>query len=98
VSRATLYAYAGFFFNTLGGQAYLRRRSPRIEALACFYGLEALDGAIRAGHNPYGLDPRPEIPRCRDLVATQEFVFSERYVAELDAISRRWEDREAEGP
>jgi hypothetical protein len=97
VSSEALYAYAGFFFNTLGGQAYLRRRSPRVEALACFYGLHALDGAIRAGHNPYGLDPRPEIPRCRDLVALQGFVFSDRYLAELDEMSARWKARDAVG-
>jgi len=91
--RGVLYAYAGFAFNTLGGQAYLRRRSPRVEGLACFYGLSALDSVIRAGHNPEGLDPRREIPRCRALVASQPFVFSERYTAELDAMARRWKSR-----
>ena len=35
-----LYDYAGFFFNTLGGQAYLRRRTPRVESLVCFYALQ----------------------------------------------------------
>jgi hypothetical protein len=98
VSGEALYAYAGFIFNTLGGQAYLRRRSPRVEALACFYGLQALDGAIHAGHNPDGLDPRPEIPRCRDLVAQQGFVFADRYVAELEEMSRRWKARDFAGP
>jgi hypothetical protein len=91
--KAVLYAYAGFAFNTLGGQAYLRRRSPRVESLACFYGLSALDGVIRAGHNPEGLDPRREIPRCRELAASQPLVFSERYTAELDAMARRWKAR-----
>lgn len=98
VSSEALYAYAGFLFNTLGGQAYLRRRSPRVEALACFYGLQVLDGAIRGGHNPHGLDPRPEIPRCRDLVALQDFVFADRYGAELEEMSRRWKTREAGEP
>jgi hypothetical protein len=93
-----LYAYAGFLFNTLGGQAYLRRRSPRIEALACFYGLQVLEHAIRSGHNPQGLDPRPEIPRCRALVASQDLVFSDRYVAELDAMARRWADGAPRSP
>ena len=91
--RSSLYAYSGFLFNTLGGQAYLRRRSPRVEALACFYGLQVLDDAIRSGHNPSGLDPRPEIPRCRDLVAASDFVFKERYLAQLAAISGRWDRR-----
>jgi hypothetical protein len=89
----TLYAYAGFLFNTLGGQAYMRRRSPRVEALTCFYGLRILADAIDGGHNPQGIDPRPEIPRCRDLVESQDFVFTERYLAELDAIAERWDNR-----
>jgi len=93
LGRSSLYAYSGFLFNTLGGQAYLRRRSPRVEALVCFFGLEALDGAIREGHNPQGLDPRPEIPRCRELVAASDFVFEERYLAQLDAMSARWDKR-----
>jgi hypothetical protein len=98
VKSETLYAYAGFLFNTLGGQAYLRRRSPRVEALACFYGLQVLERSIRSGHNPQGLDPRPEIPRCRALVASQDLVFADRYVTELDAMARRWEERGPRSP
>jgi len=90
LDTAVRYAYAGFLFNTMGGQAYLRRRSPRFEALTCFYALQALDGAIREGHNPQGLDPRPEISRCRDLVASQPLVFSERYAETLDEMASRW--------
>ena len=88
----TLYAYAGFLFNTMGGQAYLRRRSPQVEALACFYALQALDRSVRQGHNPEGIDPRPEFPRCRELVASEGLLLGERYVEELDAMASRWED------
>jgi hypothetical protein len=91
LDRAVLYDYAGFLFHTLGGQAYLRRRSPSVEALACFYGLQALDRAIGAGHNPQGLDPRPEVLRCRQLVTTQPLLFAARYAETLDAMARRWE-------
>ena len=92
IDTPALYAYSGFVFNTMGGQAYLRRRSPHVEALVCFYALEALDRAIAAGHNPEGLDPRREISRCRELVGSEAFVFAERYVERLDAMARRWED------
>jgi hypothetical protein len=88
-----LYEYAAFLFNTMGGQAYLRRRPPRIESLACFYGLQVLDVAVERGHNPLGLDPRPEIARCRDLVRGQSFVFVDRYVEILDDMDRRWQRR-----
>lgn len=94
----TLYAYAGFLFHTMGGQAYLRRRAPKTEALVCFYALQALDQAIAGGYNPQGLDPRGEIPRCQALVATQPLVFSDRYVDELDRMSRAWESRASGNP
>ena len=90
LDTAARYAYAGFLFNTMGGQAYLRRRSPRVEALACFYALQVLDGAIRDGHNPQGLDPRPEISRCRELALSQPLLFSEKYAEELDEMASRW--------
>jgi hypothetical protein len=90
IDAAVRYAYAGFLFNTMGGQAYLRRRSPRVEALVCFYALQAIDGAIRDGYNPQGLDPRSEISRCRDLVVSQPLVFSEKYAESLDEMASRW--------
>ncbi len=91
IRAPAMYAYAGFLFNTMGGQAYLRRRTPKTEALACFYALQVLQHAIVGGYNPQGFDPRTEIPRCRALVETQPLVFSDRYVALLDEISRAWE-------
>ncbi len=93
----SMYAYAGFLFQTMGGQAYLRRRAPKTEALACFYALQVLDHAIEGGYNPQGFDPRTEIPRCRALVESQPLVFSDRYVAMLDEMSRAWESRAAQG-
>ncbi len=93
----SMYAYAGFLFQTMGGQAYLRRRTPKTEALACFYALQVLDHAIEGGYNPQGFDPRTEIPRCRALVESQPLVFSDRYVAMLDEMSRAWESRASEG-
>jgi len=91
------YAYAGFLFQTMGGQAYLRRRAPKTEALVCFYALQVLDRAIEGGYNPQGFDPRTEIPRCRALVESQPLVFSDRYVAMLDEMSRAWESRAPKG-
>jgi len=88
-----LYEYAGFFFNTMGGQAYLRRRAPRIEALASFYALMILDRAQQDGHNPAGIDPRPEIQRARALLETEPLVFREHYLVVLDQMAERWKER-----
>lgn len=92
-----LYEYAGFLLHTVGGQAYLRRRSPEVEGLASFYALMILDRAIEEGFNPQGYDPRPEISRCRKLLESQPLVFRDRYVALLDDMNRRWEAKGATG-
>jgi hypothetical protein len=89
-----LYDYAGFLFQTLGGQAYLRRRTPRVEALASFYALLILDRAVERDHNPHGIDPREEIRRTRELLAVQPLVFGDRYLELLDAMEARWKARE----
>jgi len=86
-----LYAYAGFLFNTMGGQAYLRRRTPRVEGLACFYALQVVDSAQQRGYNPDGLDPRKEIARCSSLLEGQPLVFEAEYLANLEDMALRWE-------
>ena len=86
-----LYAYAGFLFNTMGGQAYLRRRTPRVEGLTCFYALQVIDSAQQRGYNPDGLDPRKEIERCSGLLEGQPLVFGAEYLANLEDMAIRWE-------
>lgn len=93
-SADVLYEYAGFVFNTMGGQAYLRRRSPRVEALACFYALQVVDRSVERGRNPHGLDPRPEIGRCLALVRSQDLLFADRYADELGRMARRWDEQD----
>jgi hypothetical protein len=88
-----LYDYAGFFFTTLGGQAYLRRRAPRVEALASFYALLIVDRAQQSGLNPAGIDPRPDIQRTRALIESEPLVFRDQYLLILDQMADRWKDR-----
>jgi len=89
----SLYEYACFATTTMGGQAYLRRRAPRTEALVTFYALLILDRAIEDERNPHGLDPRAELVRCRELISRQPLVFRDRYLETLETIERRWESR-----
>jgi hypothetical protein len=93
IDLPTLYEYATFLFQTMGGQAYLRRRTPESEALISFYALLIVDRAERQGHNPGGVDLRPEIRRTRALIDSSGLVFRERYAETLDGIARRWEER-----
>ena len=88
-----LYDYAGFFFTTMGGQAYLRRRTPSIEALASLYALLIVDRAQQSGLNPAGVDPRTEIQRTRALIETEPLVFREHYLLILDQMAERWKER-----
>jgi len=88
-----LYNYAGFFFTTMGGQAYLRRRAPRVEALASLYGLLIVDRAQQSGLNPAGIDPRPEIERSRAMIQAESLVFREHYLLILDQMAERWKER-----
>jgi hypothetical protein len=89
-----MYDYAGFLFQTIGGQAYLRRRAPSVEALASLYALLILDRALEEGHNPHGFDPRPEIGRTRQLLENRPFIFRERYLEILSEMEERWKGKE----
>lgn len=90
IRPSALNDYAAFLLNTLGGQGYLRRRSPRVAALATFYSLVILDSAAQAGSNPHGVDLRAHIAFCRELLNAQELVFRDRYLDILDAMETRW--------
>jgi hypothetical protein len=85
-----LYDYSGFFLTTMGGQAYLRRRTPRVEALTSFYALLFIDRAQRSDHDPAGIDPRFQIQRTRELIESQSFVFRDHYLAILDRLAESW--------
>jgi len=90
ISRGTFLDYAAFLLNTMGGQGYLRRRSPKIASLATFYALVALDSAAKEGSNPHGLDLTPHISFCRSLLSRQDLVFRDRYLQILEEMGERW--------
>jgi hypothetical protein len=90
------YAYATFLVNTIGGQAYLRRRAPRLEALTSLYALLVLDNAVESGYNPAGVDLRPEIERAIALIATQDLLFQDQYLEMLQEMKISWEVRARE--
>lgn len=92
------YEYAAFLLQTIGGQAYLRRRSPRIEALTSFYALLLADAAVARGHNPHGLDLRAEIERSKALMETQPVVFRNQYMRILGELEERWRNPQTIGP
>ncbi len=90
ITLPVLYDYATFSLESLGGQAYLRRRLPKQEALASFYAILVLDRAKQAGHSPHGTDARPHIKRCRKLLETQPLKYRDAYLEVLDEVEARW--------
>lgn len=83
------YDYAAFALNSLGGQAYLRRRPARIEALAGFYAVLILDRSIEEGYNPYGLDLSREVRRYDQMLSGQDLLFGDRYREILGEVAAR---------
>jgi hypothetical protein len=78
---AGLYEYAGYFINTLGGQAYLFRRELYLRILIRYYATLIIDRANRIDANRYGIDIRytldsliSEIEGNNNLINRQEYL------------------------
>lgn len=93
-SLDVLYQYAGFFLNTIGGRAYLFRRSPGLRLLVSYYCLLILHEADKKGKNNYGIDIRALIPPLRkEMSYYPNFQFRDEYVRHLDEIEGEYSQR-----
>ncbi len=61
LSKDTLYDYAGFFLNTMGGRLYLFRRDSVSRLTVSYYSILLIEQANRQGRNVHGLDIRPAV-------------------------------------
>lgn len=57
----SLYDYACFFINTMGGRLYLFRRDSNSRMAVSFYAISIIDRANDAGNSRHGIDIRPGI-------------------------------------
>lgn len=89
ITSKVLNDYAAYLLNTLGGQGYLRRRSPKLAGLSMFYALLVLEQGIQKGIDPHGVDIRPHIVICRDLLRSHELVFRDQYLSALQEMEKR---------
>lgn len=90
-SLETMYHYAGFFLNTLGGRSYLLRRDSRVRMLVSYYALLILDRANEEKRNPFGLDIRPYIEYLfYDISNQRGLMYRERYLSELAALQNKY--------
>ncbi len=88
----SLYNYAGFFLNTLGGQSYLFRRKVNIRMLTRYYCILILDRANEQNINQFGIDIRYPINSLLDEIeVSQGLKNRDKYVDRLDALARKYE-------
>ena len=55
IGKDPLYAYAGFFLNTMGGRLYLFRRDSMSRMVVNFYAILIVEQANQEGRNKYGI-------------------------------------------
>ncbi len=86
-----LYAYSGFFLNTLAGRSYLLRRDAKIRILTTYYAVLILDRANDAQLNPSGIDIRSHIEFLRNDLQTQiGLIHQKQYLLELKQLADKY--------
>ena len=90
-SQETLYEYAGYFLNTLGGRSYLLRRGPKERALTIYYCVLILDRANDAQLNAKGIDIRPYITSSLQEIQNQMgLIYQKEYIAKLNELNLKY--------
>jgi hypothetical protein len=88
----TLYQYAHFFLNTLGGRSYLLRREAKLRILVNYYSLLVIDMANDAKLNAYGFDIRPHLDYVFYDVNNQKgLMYRQRYLSRLRALQNKYQ-------
>ena len=90
-SMTTMYEYAGYLLNTLGGRSYLLRRGPQVRALATYYCVLILDRANDLELNSKGIDIRPYIKssllEIKNLIG---LIHQKEYITRLSELSLKY--------
>jgi hypothetical protein len=86
-SDDVLYRYAGFLLDTIGGRAYLFRRTVGLRLLVSYYCVLIIYDADKAGKNTYGIDVLPNINTLREEISNYpDFRFNQEYIDQLTNI------------
>ena len=90
-SAETMYEYAGYILNTLGGRSYLLRRSPKVRALVTYYCVLVLDRANAEELNSKGIDIRPYIKSSLLEVKNQiGLIHQKEYITRLSELNQKY--------
>jgi hypothetical protein len=88
----TLYQYASYLTETLGGRSYVMRRGSKIRLLTTYYCVLILDRANDQKMNPNGVDIRPLIASTDQEIRNHTGLNSRKqYLAELEKLARKYE-------
>lgn len=83
----TLYRFAGFFLNTLGGRSYLYRRSPKVRLVVSYYCALIIHRADKVGKNSFGIDLFPMLTALyQEIDSRDDLQFKEEYLTKLSMI------------
>ncbi len=81
------YQYAGFFLNTIGGRAYLFRRSLGLRLLVSYYCLLIIHEADKEGRNTYGIDVLPTLLAVKSEIGNYpDFRYRDEYIRKLTTL------------
>jgi hypothetical protein len=87
-----LYEYAGFFLNTLGGQAYLFRRDSHLRLLIKYYCVKLLDRANAEVINRHGIDIIPPLESLiNEIEISQAMTYKEQYLRTLRELQNKYQ-------
>jgi hypothetical protein len=99
LSMASLYPYAGFFLNTIGGRACLFRRASNLRLLVSYYSLLVLQEADKKGENRCGLDVFPHIaPVKNEITNYPAFQFKQEYVEQINRVENYYKKKRSAMP
>jgi hypothetical protein len=88
---SVMYAYSGFFLNTLAGKSYLLRRDSKMRILTTYYSILILDKANDENLNSNGIDIRPHIEFLMKEFQTQlGVIHQKRYLMELEQLADKY--------
>jgi hypothetical protein len=96
-SLKQMYHYAGFFLNTIGGRAYLFRRTQEQRILINYYCMNIIYKAEISGLNSYGIDISPWIiPLMIEIESYPGLRFKDEYLGKLKFLQSYYTTRMTE--
>lgn len=80
----TIYRYAGFLINSIGGRSYLFRRETRLRLLVYYYSLLIIHEADNKKMNSFGIDITPFLEPLAEEIENYQFLyFRKEYAGRL---------------